>query len=1111
MKLLTGIKLINWHYFTNQTIRLTGSTLFTGDNGSGKSTILDAIQFALIADQRKVRFNISAHDETNRDLKGYLRCRTGRDAPDGSDSQGYLRSGDFTSYVALEFLDTLKHDHFLLGFGVDTIAGEPDSPQFFRIVSPLDDGFFLTGNRPLSTTEFKAALRRRRGAELFPSAAAYRTALKAQLGHLDDRFFTLLVKALAFHPITDIRRFVYDYVLDEKEVKIDAMLENFRQYRHYDVLVNQTKEKIARLEEISARYREKAELENTAAIQQYIILRASREVVQEEMDRLRTLQAGTQRRHAAAQVEQQQVGEAIKRLEAELQELRDARARSDAYQALQAIDRAIAELSRQADELQQEGLRLSAAARAEADALVRALALAERESAALALEDEQPLAVLDEAVRRLSPLIQGDFTAPPADLSALGPALESLTHQVIQREIRLKDEQAALRSEKKELDEALARLRKNRRDYPSSVEALRDAIRQELNGLEARVLCELLEIPNERWQNAVEGYLNTQRFDLFVPPEAFDAALAVYERTKVERRIQSVGLVNSEALLRSQPAAVPGSLAEEVETADPAARAYIDRLLGRVMKCESEQELKRYPVAITPTCMTYRNHTARQIEFRVYEVPYIGSRAIARQIELKEQRLKAVRERLDALDHDLEVCGQFARLLSNREAVRFAHRWERVGQLPELREAILAKEAERAQIDVGALNALLRQIEAKETSLAGLQKNLLQAAKAEEGAVTELRQLSQQLQVQEALWRERNEELERYSRQFPIQAEQGAARYMEAVRSRSNQAIVQNYTNNRQGLLTQAQRLGAKLHELRVAYNFNYQFGGAPDAPDNAAYDQELKKLNESELVLYEEKIKQARAAAEQEFKEHFIFRLQENIQQARQQFDNLNRVLKEIPFGLDRYQFSCTPDRQYRAFYDMIMDEYALEGLTLFSAHFKEKYGETLEELFRLILDVPEEKQAENIRRFTDYRTYLEYDIKIYHENGETSSFSRVAREKSGGETQTPYYVAIVASFLQLYRPRQNPNTVRLMLFDEAFNRMDPDRAENMLQFIRQLGLQVLAAAPTDKCEIITPHVETTLLVIRDGHKAWLEDYNQVLAAPQAAAEAAAAREGES
>ena len=46
MKKLTKIKLINWHYFQNETINVDGSFLLSGENASGKSTILDAIQLA---------------------------------------------------------------------------------------------------------------------------------------------------------------------------------------------------------------------------------------------------------------------------------------------------------------------------------------------------------------------------------------------------------------------------------------------------------------------------------------------------------------------------------------------------------------------------------------------------------------------------------------------------------------------------------------------------------------------------------------------------------------------------------------------------------------------------------------------------------------------------------------------------------------------------------------------------------------------------------------------------------------------------------------------------------------------------------------------------------
>ena len=83
---LMEARLVNWHYFADETIEIGNRCLVAGDNGSGKSTIVDAIQYALAADLRKARFNQAAGDRRGgRDLSGYVRCKL------GSESTEYLR------------------------------------------------------------------------------------------------------------------------------------------------------------------------------------------------------------------------------------------------------------------------------------------------------------------------------------------------------------------------------------------------------------------------------------------------------------------------------------------------------------------------------------------------------------------------------------------------------------------------------------------------------------------------------------------------------------------------------------------------------------------------------------------------------------------------------------------------------------------------------------------------------------------------------------------------------------------------------------------------------------------------------------------------------------
>ena len=107
MKKLTKIKLINWHYFANETIEVKNDILLTGANGAGKSTIIDAIQYVLTAGEQK--FNQAANEFSNRELRGYVCCKL------GLDDQEYLREGDVTTHVALEFYDDMESKYFVVG------------------------------------------------------------------------------------------------------------------------------------------------------------------------------------------------------------------------------------------------------------------------------------------------------------------------------------------------------------------------------------------------------------------------------------------------------------------------------------------------------------------------------------------------------------------------------------------------------------------------------------------------------------------------------------------------------------------------------------------------------------------------------------------------------------------------------------------------------------------------------------------------------------------------------------------------------------------------------------------------------------------------------------
>lgn len=240
----------------------------------------------------------------------------------------------------------------------------------------------------------------------------------------------------------------------------------------------------------------------------------------------------------------------------------------------------------------------------------------------------------------------------------------------------------------------------------------------------------------------------------------------------------------------------------------------------------------------------------------------------------------------------------------------------------------------------------------------------------------------------------------------------------------------------------------------------------------------------------YEEKVYQARKAAEEEFREQFLSKLQENIKQAQGEFKELNRALKEIYFSREQYEFIYEPSSRLKKFYQMIMSDFnVMQGASLFSGMFNEMHKEVIDELFEKLM-VDDENTAKTLNEYTDYRTYMDYDIKITNDDGGFMLYSKVSQEKSGGETQTPFYITIAASFMQLYRNSIGGDSIGLVMMDEAFNNMDDERIAGVLSFMNHSNLQLVIAAPPDKIQYIGPSMKKVLLVLQDDKISYVEDF---------------------
>ena len=1121
MKIMKRLLLIHWHYFVHQMIEFDKINFLTGQNATGKSTIIDAMQLLLLCDTSGSFFNKAANGRAERTLKGYLRGELGDD-----DALGfrYLRNSRFTSYIALEFYDDVKDRYFTAGCCFDYF-GENDMPRlFFRMDGAIPGHEFTqsteAGKRiPLTIEELRGYVRSE-----YAQNQCYLTTINRDFredlcgkfgGILPRRFTELLKKAVSFNPNVNIQEFITDFICgDQQEVTVTDLLENIRSY---DALRQESENLSARitlLSQINASYAEYAKNADSERLYSYMIERAQLEMedealtsLQAQEEHLRTQKASQEERFEAVQLENKQLQSERDSLKLQLDGNEDSR-------RLEEIERQIAEKKAHRLSIRDQFDRQSARLRRSMDTWTRSIRSIHEKMQGLELSLIDPLfherileikrdgnSILQQAAAFHLSDTPGAVQIEQSELTELFHCVDSYRDRCNLLLSRLHETQLDAARKKSTLMEEKAMLEKGKYQFPQDALDLRDAIESRLRASygeagKAVIVAEAAEIANDRWRNVIEGYLNTQKFYVIVAPEHFYSAFKLFDSIKRQRIIYNTGLVDTEKLRGRAPKPDKGSLAEELETENPAVRLFIDYALGRVRKCDTIGELRFHHTAVTDEGVLYQNFVVRAMNPQRWSNPAIG-RAGA-QLRLKTilaeiAQLSAVIASYASLSVALKQAEQMERH-SEPDAEQLVAAARAMAALPAIEEAIQRLEEDAGAINRSEIESLRLRLEQREDSLHKLQGEMLKLSgtlSVMENEITKL--VNKTMPEQEAkLLQMRAAYDSRYSEAYIL--ETGGIRYEAELRRRSAKEIYEAFPRE------QARSRNAKvehwqtMRDLRLQYNNNYKMGHNIAAEDNETYMQLLNEYSTNKLPEYEVKIKDTRDKAFQQFKEDFLSRLQSNISSVKRQIEELNAAMRGATFGEDSYRFKVTANPEYKRYYEMIVDAMLTEGgYNWFSDQFNTKYAEEISELFSLITNDSKGQTSQNsedhekrVKTFTDYKTYLSFDLEVVKPNGVSERLSKTMGKKSGGETQTPFYIAVLASFVQLYRIGRDKtqNTIRLILFDEAFSKMDGERIVQSINLLKQYGFQVLLSAPPDKIHDIATLVDRNLCTIRDGQK---------------------------
>jgi len=1083
-KALSKICLNNWHYIDRKILSFNEEiNFFTGHSGSGKSTVIDAMQIVLYANtDGRGFFNKAAADDSDRSLIEYLRGMV--NIGENNESQ-YLRNKNFSSTIVLEFVETGSQKKQCVGvvFDVETATNEIGR-LFFWHAGGLLENHYRADRRCLTTSEIREYLQRTFSQEEFycgPSNERFRRQLyNSYLGGLDmEKFPRLFRRAIPFKMNIRLEDFVKEYICMEQDIHIEDLQESVMQYGKMRSKIEETMEEVRHLREIEAEYQDYAQKREEAASCAY------------QIDKLEMLQ-----------------------MKAKLQEFTDRRTE---------LEETLKEQAQDTEKLEAEQEKLQK----EYEKVILQIA----ESGYTALETElininETLTRLENSKAKWQKTAAGlkawkDVDAAPnqtlwdidrfvgnkiteGELSRLKEGLAEIREELEEERRDTDSRLRAVKKEEKAAREELKELKQGKKAYPREVEEARYELRNRLyercgKQVNVQILADLLDIRDERWHNAVEGYLGNNKLLLVVEPAYAKDAMEIY-REMDRKKFYRAAVLDTERVMEGQFLAKEGSLAQEVIAKEDYVRAYIHFFLGNVMKCETVDQLRKYKIGITADCVLYHSFRLQHINPENYtRRAYIGETSMRMRIRQLEEKCQALQDERIPLQETLEEIRRVFEMESLLRPTEEYMEWQAdMAQIPgkekrkaQLKEKMDTLREESISVWEEEKQRLMGAQEEKKQELKRVQEQMWDNQRTAEQLKQSYLEVNERLTLKEKDFYY-NEKMEELFRTYLSGRRSANYEYLK------NERIKEKLVTEQKKEISYQKLIDRRSHYLQRYPNRSF----SATIESNEPYEKLLHTLTCENLEKYREAAKEQAAFAVEHFKEDFIYKIRSAIREAYQQKDELNRIISRLDFGKDKYQFVISknkgPDgKYYRMFMDEALDiqpsqlsDHFDDQMDLFTMEHEQEYGDMMNELIQIFIP-PEnatreelEEAKKNMDKYADYRTYLSFDMQqiVHGEKEMRIGLSRMIKKNSGGEGQNPLYIALLASFAQIYKINlpakiKRPSTIRLVVLDEAFSKMDAEKVASCISLIRGLGFQAIISATNDKIQNYIENVDKTFV----------------------------------
>lgn len=1064
-------KVLEFHEYVN---------LFSGKSGSGKSTVMDAIQVILYGSFSPSFLNKAADDAKNRrSVLSYLRG----EQKDGSANR---KDCDFCSVIALEIEDTGTHIITCIGIAFEVRKSDSEIKKFvyFSHSGKMPESEYLTEQGVCySNQEIKKLVRTKsddnRGKgevnRIYGSKEAYLgTLYDVILGYIDqNRFITMEKSAIALKMTNGTGQFIRDYMFPKNTSNTIATIsEQLDSYRQIKEKIEDLRKRIELLSEIQASGKELVRLQTDIVRAEAMIrcigiedLRARIQAAEDDKRNLAEKQEQCKKKVQELSASREEAQQKLIQVSADLK-ASDLGGKQQQYEELDERSRMLADNTRQWQKILQ-GMK-----NWEEDDVITDY-------------------ISNPVLNMIAELNQGRVSEELCQNLHL--KIESAKQNIEDEVEDYSDQRREIGKQLKEKKRLVDDMKHDRKPYDENLRSARSALSQQLSDrygqtVKVQIFADLFDVQEEEWKNAIEGRMGRLKHSLITEPQYAHEAAVLFRNMK---QYENVDLINSKAIADSKPDCMEGSLYEAVKTQEAYVDVCLKRYLGHIIKCRSVEELEQVRDGVTPDCYSYSNFIFRHLKKKDYTTRACIGRRVSKarlaEYEKDVEELSRQEMQLDDLLRRLKEARDFECL---KDEPSHYVKLSRAGEeLARVNKKKMELEETIRSLHEGAY----KELEEKEQSLQKQVKMVQEELDQTQGELARLGSRIGELSGENESRRQQLEEkLQGYVPNEALEQE-----VWELLKKQSGQAVINRKKAQVADLEEKEQVQAETLRAARNRYIFAYPagpFNGAETS--NEAYEKLLEKYLTDFEPAYEEEFEKKCASIYKSLRENVIATIHGDIKAAKRHAYEINRLLRETNFSDSTYQIKIEPAKNENGqFFDMLMAE-ELDSKNLDNAGFdgqisfgEDAFYQKYEQKIKLLTDkfMPPKDEDEHLRaqkrkemeQYADYRNYLSFSMfeQVTDENGTVireNFVDDMAGRDSGGEGQNPKYVALLAGFAMLYMQQSKRDSkIKLVLLDEAFSKMDQERSAVCLKYARKMDLQLIVCVPDERLQSLIRNVD--------------------------------------